>query len=118
MAETLRAIVDSMEHAPTCSFHSPSQTHCIACRLTALLDEAEKVDLVKKLGDLRGVDVYWEQGEVTGAIQFPHSGELVYRREVRDELVTWLAVNLELIKAEHYAAGFDAGTEAQVNKWL
>lgn len=129
METTLRAVVESMEHAPACSFHS-LQTHCIACRLTTLLDEAEKVDLVKKLRAKghRLEELAKELGDIgialesTNALRGRRVREIANRilsvsestaRENADELAQWLAVNLELIKAEHYAAGFDAGMEAQ-----
>lgn len=86
-----------------------------ADELTALLDEAEKVDLVsewrKSAADYNH-DARASKGRHEGDYEF-FKGHAQATAKCAYELAQWLAVNLELIKAEHYAAGFDAGTEAQ-----
>lgn len=57
MADTLRSIVEGMAHTGVCAAGRTANIYaCLKCRLLALLDAAEKTDLVekwRKLGDLQ-----------------------------------------------------------------
>ena len=104
MTDTLRSIAEGMEHegphcyGPNglddgpCWFHGKARQlqTCHKCRLTALLSEYEKVDLVKRWRD-KADDI----GRVAGI-----SADAGKLRTCAAELETWLAVNLERIKAE------------------
>lgn len=99
METTLRAVVESMEHTE----HDSSR--CPKCRLTALLDEAEKVDLVQRVDNLlSGLKCFCYYKGVP-----PNRNRMkCIRHQIADELAQWLAVNLERIKAEARLEGIEA----------
>lgn len=99
--DTLRSIVegmrcdysyDSLRYGPAGWEHDP--TKCPKCRLEALLAEYE--DLVKKW---REPNVNVRCDENGGSVSYDTSYDAT-RLQCADELETWLAVNLERIKAQ------------------
>lgn len=78
-----------------------------AAELEALLAEYE-IDLVKTW---REPNVNVRCDENGGSVSYDTSYDAT-RLQCAAELETWLAVNLERIKSEHYADGFDAGASA------
>lgn len=107
MTDTLRSIAEGMEHRTVsgCSIpqwgelvargltHLDHDENCPKCRLEALRAEYEKVDLVKKWkGD---ADILEQVAKFGASMAIVEA-----LRMCAAELETWLAVNLERIKAE------------------
>ncbi|HEV2521056.1 MAG TPA: hypothetical protein VGT24_01635 [Candidatus Acidoferrales bacterium] len=89
MTDTLKSIAEGMEHTPDMmEYHEPRPClpTCDKCRLLALVAEYEKVDLVQR----------W-RNESCGLPKYRENDMLL---TCADELVIWLAANVERIKAE------------------
>ena len=104
MTDTLRSIVNEMVHSPSSEIVRgdgvvESRTclpSCYRCRFEALLAKYEKVELVKQWRTLAAE----HKGSPIKYVSSRTEGMCEVFEKCADELETWLAVNLERIKAE------------------